>query len=235
MKTLHSIILAALIAGTLVFASEPSTPDEFIAAFGTALKEKSSDKLDALTYIAGMSETDKAQAKRVNQMLFTDEQIDSISLQPLPEDYETVHGMRGKKIEPAYPPAGVVETKYSATRNGVVSTSSPYAVIDGKYFLVPSKTTDLGWSGPADKTMTFMVIGNGQDKVQIRAKWNASGVDQERGFKSPSSSFMGQHFDRITVTSANDDTDVTLTVLEGGKEVFVSGSLKGKGTLDYKK
>lgn len=80
-----------------------------------------------------------------------------------------------------------------------------------------------------------MVMGRGQNKVQIKAKWNASGVDQERIFKSPSSNFMGQFFEEVTVTSTEDDTDVTLTILEAGKEIFQSEPLKGRGTLEYKR
>ena len=142
---------------------------------------------------------------------------------------------RGKKIEPTYTPIGLIQTKYKDAGNGMNSTSAPYAVIDGKYFLISSKSTDLGWSGPPDKTITFMVMGRGQNKVQIKAKWNASGVDQERIFKSPSSNFMGQFFEEVTVTSTEDDTDVTLTILEAGKKVFQSEPLKGKGTLEYKR
>ena len=236
MKTLHSITIAVIINSTLLLASEPKSPEDFIAAFRTVIKEKSTEKLAALTYLVGATDADKEQVKRVaQQVIFTDKEIDSISLQPLPEDYQSVYIMRGMKLEPTYPPSGIIQTKYSGTGNGLNSTSSPYAVIDGKYFLVTSKRTDLGWTGPEDKIITFMVMGRGQDKVQVKAKWNASGVDQERIFKSPSDNFLGQHFNQITVTSTDDDTDVTLTVLEAGKEIFVSQPLKGKGVLEYKK
>jgi hypothetical protein len=33
------------------------------------------------------------------------------------------------------------------------------------------------------------VKGKGQDKVQIKAEWSASGVDLEQSFKSPSGSW----------------------------------------------
>jgi len=235
MKTLHSITIAVIITSTLALASEPKTPEEFVAAFSSALKEKSAEKLDALTYLVGATDADKEQVKRAQQIIFTDKEIASISLQPLPEDFQTVFIMRGKKLEPTYTPSGIIQTKYSGTSNGISSTSSPYAVIDGKYFLITTKSTDLGWTGPADKTINFMVMGRGQDKVVIKAKWNASGVNQEEIFKSPSTGFMGQYFDQITVTSTNDDTDITLTILEAGKEIFVSQPLKGKGVLEYKK
>jgi hypothetical protein len=46
---------------------------------------------------------------------------------------------------------------------------------------------------------------------------------------------MGQFFEEVTVTSTEDDTDVTLTILEAGKKIFQSEPLKGKGTLEYKR
>lgn len=233
MKSLILALSLGILPITLL--AEPTSPDEFIAAYRAAIQERSGEKLDALTYSKGMSEADKQQAAQVQQMVFTDKEITSIALAPLPEDFQTVYILRGKKLEPTYPPTGLIQTKYQGAGNGLNATSAPYAVIDGKYFLISSKSTDLGWSGPPDKTITFMVTGRGQDKVQIKAKWNASGVDQERLFKSPSSNFMGQYFEEITVTSTEDDTDVTLTILESGKRIFVSEPLKGRGTIEYKK
>ena len=235
MKTIHSILANLLISSVLVFASGPTTPEQFTTAFNAALKEKSAEKLDALTYTIGMTDADKEQVKLSQKMIFSDKEIDSISLQPLPEDYETVYIMQGKKIEPTYPPAGIIKTTYANPGHGLNSTSAPYAIVDGRYYLITSKSTDLGWTGPKDKTITFMVMGRSQNKVQIKAKWNASGVDQERIFKSPSSNFPGQFFQQIIVTSTDNDTDVTLTILEAGKEIFVSQPLKGKGVLEYKK
>lgn len=235
MKPLLPILAFLFGAIPLSTWAQANSPDEFIAAFRTAIQEKSPEKLDAITYSAGMSEADKQLAARVQQGVFTDKEIDSVSLMPLPEDFQTVFIMRGKKLEPTYTPTGLIQVTYKGTGNGINSTSAPYAVIEGRYFLISSKSTDLGWSGPPDKTITFMVMGRGQDKVQIKAKWNASGVDQERVFKSPSSNFMGQHFNEITVTSTEDDTDVTLTILESGKQIYVSEPLKGKGTIEYKR
>jgi hypothetical protein len=235
MINLPRIIAISVGIFPIALLAQPTSPEEFIAAYRTAMQERSAEKLNPLTYSEGMSEADKQQAAQVQQMIFTDKEIDSITLAPLPADFQTVFIQRGKKIEPTYTPIGLIQTKYKDGGNGMNSASAPYAVIDGKYFLISSKSTDLGWSGPPDKTITFMVMGQGQDKVQIKAKWNASGVDQERIFKSPSSNFMGQFFKEVTVTSTQDDTDVTLTILEAGKKIFHSEPLKGKGTLEYKR
>ena len=235
MKTLRSILANLFITSMLIYATGFSTQEEFTNAFSTALKEKSVEKLDALTYTVGMTPTDKELVKSTQQMFFQDKEVDAISMQPLPEDLETVHILQGRKFEPTYFPTGIVKTTYKSPGHGVSSTSIPYATIDGRYYLVTSKSTDLGWTGAPDKTITFMVMGEGMNKVQIKAKWNASGVEQERMFKTPSHNFWGQYFDYIIVTSTEDDTDVTLTVLESGKEIFASQPLKGKGILEYKK
>jgi hypothetical protein len=144
--------------------------------------------------------------------------------------------VNGKKIEATYPPAGMIKIEYKKAANGPEGSSSPYAIIGGHYFLVSSKTTDLGWKGPPDKTLGFAVMGQGQNKVQITVKWNASGVEEERIFKETSNmAFLGQYVEKVTVTSTNDDTDVTLTISELGKEIFRSQPLKGKGTIEYNK
>lgn len=235
MRLLPLIAYLLLAATALSFAAEPTTPDQFIAAFRKAFEEKSPEKLAALTYTVGMTEADKTMLANSTKNAFSDKEIESISLVPLPPDFETVFILRGKKIEPTATPEGQIQVKYKATGNGINTTNLPYAIIDGQYFLTGIKITDLGWNGPPDKTITFMVMGTGQDKVQIKAKWNASGVDQERTFHTPSSNFMGQYFEEITVTSTEDNTNVTLTLMEDSKKIYTSEPLKGKGTLHYKK
>ena len=235
MKTIIRGLAVSLLVLPLTLLGQPNTPDEFVAAYRAAIQEKSPAKIDAITYSVGMSESDKHQVALAQQMIFSDSEIIDITLAPLPGDFQSIYIMRGKKLEPTYPPVGLIQTKYKATGNDMNSTSVPYAVIDGRYFLTSTKSIDLGWSGPPDKTITFMVMGRGQDKVQIKAKWNASGVEQTRIFKLPSANFMGQYFDEITVASAEDDTDVTLTILEEGKEIYTSQPLKGKGSIEYKR
>ena len=235
MKVKSQILALVLGVIPVVGWTQSSSPEEFISVFRSAVQEKSTSKLDAITYTIGMSDSDKQQVALTQKMFFSDGEIDGISLVPLPEDFQTVYIVGGKKLEPTYPPAGFIKIQYKKPEKGIASSSCPYAIIKGQYFIVSTKSTDLGWSGPQDKTISFMVLGNGQDKVQIKAKWNASGVEQERSFKSPSSGLMGQYFEEVIVTSTEDATDVTLTIFEGGKEIFVSEHLKGKGAIKYKK
>ena len=143
MKTLHSIAATLVISSALALASGPTTPEEFTAAFSAALKEKSPEKLAALTYTVGASESDKEQVKLAQKMVLSDKEIDSVTLQPLPDDYETAFIMRGKKIEPTYPPAGLIRTTFKNPDHGLSSTSGPYAIVDGRYYLITSNGVEI--------------------------------------------------------------------------------------------
>jgi len=235
MKIRLTLATLLLIAAQFSGAVEATTPDKFLAAFSSGLQEKSQEKLAELTYSVGMSAADKEQVTSAQKMIFSDQEIESVTLEPLPDGFECVHIFRGQKIEPTHPPVGLVQIKYKGKPNGVRSTSCGYTIVNGKYFLAGTKSTDLGWNGPEDKSIGFMVIGAGQNDVQIQVRWNASGVDQEKAMKMPSCSFVGQYIQSITVTSVKDETDVTLTVLDSGKPIFTSAPLKGKGTLGYNK
>ena len=235
MKFRLAIVFLFLLTSPFSQASEAKTPEEFVAAFRAGIQEKNPQKLDEITYSVGMSEADKQQATQFQKMIFTDQEIESVTLEPLPADFESVFIMRGKKFEHTHQPVGLIHMKYKDHPNGTKSTSCAYTVVDGKYYLVGTKSTDLGWTGPPDKTIGFMIMGAGQNDVKIRVKWNASGVDQEKAFDKPSSSFVGQSIQSVAVTSIKDETDVTLTVLDSGKPIYTSDPLKGKGTLEYKK
>jgi hypothetical protein len=219
-----------------VISAQPSSPREFISSLQTAIQEKSLEKLNAITYTVGMNDSDKKQAASVQQMFFSNSEIASISIKPLPPDFQSVYIVNGKKWEPTYPPTGVVNIQYKKTDNGPTGLTPTYAIIDGHYFLISTKTTDLGWKGPPDKTLGFAVTGKGQDTAQITVKWNASGVELERKFTQHSNmTFLGQYVEQVDVTSADHGTDVTLTISENGKEIFCSQPLKGKGKIEYKK
>ncbi|MCE0497958.1 MAG: hypothetical protein LV481_08450 [Methylacidiphilales bacterium] len=234
MKSLLPFLTFFLGIVALPIWAQPSSPEEFIAAYRTAMQEKSVGKLDALTYTVGMSDADKKQADSMQQMGFRDEAIAGITLEPLPADSPSVAIMNGKRYEQTYPPTGLIKIQYGAA-NGPDSSSQGYAIIGGHYFLVSVKSTDLGWKGPPDKPLTFMVAGWVKDKVQIQATWNTSGVDQEQSFNGNSGGGMGQYWVKFTVTSADDATDLTLVLSEDNKEIFRSPPLKGKGTIEYKK
>ena len=191
------------------------------------------EKLNAITYTVGMSESDKKQVAPVQQMFFSDTEIVSISLEPLPADFQSVYIVNGKKIEPTYTPVGLIKIQYKKVANGPDSMTSTYAIISGHYFLISTKSTDLGWKGPPDTGLCLMVTGSPQDKVQITVKWNASGVELEKVFNRYTTTVLGQYVESATVTSSN--PDATLMILQGDKQIFLSPPLKDKAAIEYKK
>jgi hypothetical protein len=236
MKSLLPILTFLLGIIPLSTWAQPSSPTEFIGAYRTAIQEKSIEKLNAITYTVGQSESDKKQVASAEQMGFNwgHKEIGDVSLKPLPADFQSVYIANGKKIEPTFPPTGLIAVQYKGTGDGPDSSSAPYAIIGGHYFVVSSKITDLGWKGPPDTGLCLMVTSRGpQDKVQITVKWNASGVEQERVFNSATATVLGQHIESAAVTSTN--PDAALTILEGDKQIFCSPPLKGKAAIEYNK
>lgn len=236
MKTTAQLLLLSIALTHFAFGDPPKTEAELISQYRDAISTNDAAKLADLTYREGMSEQDLAMSTRGHEMLLKmSGEIDDVVLQPLPDDFQTVAIMRGKKIEMTAPPKGLVHLKFKDGPTGGNSTSTPYTIVDGLYYLIGPKTTDLDWQGPPDKNIGFMVIGQGQDNVDIVVEWNASGVLQSRKFTEPSSTFWGQHINSVTVVSDSDDTDVKITVLENGETIHESEALKGQGKLEYKR
>lgn len=236
MKSASQTISIVLALSTIAFGNPPKTEADFVSQFRTAISSKNAAGIAALTYREGMSEKDLAMAERVTQMMMNnDSEIEDVIVSPLPKDFQTVVIIRGKKVEMTSPPTGVIEIKYKKELTGVQATSTPYAIIDNTYYLVGPKSSDLGWKGPPDKNIGFMVMGQGQSNAKILVQWNASGVPQTLEFSEPSSTFWGQHIDSVTVTSDSVDADLTITILEEGKPIHTTEPLKGKGKLEYKR
>jgi hypothetical protein len=216
-------------------AAEADDSERFTSALRTAITEKDDQKLESLVRSDGASPEDK---QRMTSMLRTTlmngRDVDDISLAPLPLDFDPVLIVRGQKIEPTAAPKGMIKVTFKGPGQGPKESSSPYTVIDGKYFLVGMKSTDLGWKGPPDKNIGFTVVGQGASGLEIQGVWNVSGVKLKKTFKESSLTFWGQHFEELKVTSGSDDCDVTVTITEDGKEIY-SEPLKGEGVLQYKK
>lgn len=232
-KRSTALCLSLAIFSLCAFAQE--TPETFLKSVAEALNEQNAAKLDALLYTVGMSEADKQMVKSSQQHLLNNPGVDTIELQPLPEDFQSVFIVHGKRIEPTALPAGIVSIKYKQAGNGMTSISFPYATVEGRFYLIGARSTDLNWKGPEDKNIGFMILGKEADKLKGKVKWNASGVDLEKPITTSSVSFLGQYIEGVTITSDHDDTDVTITILENGNPIFKSDPLKGKGTLEYKR
>jgi hypothetical protein len=216
-------------------AAEAADSAPFTSALRTAISEKDDQKLEALIRFDGASPEDKRRMISMLRMtLMNGKDVDEISLEPLPSDFDSILIVRGQKIEPTATPKGMIKVTFKGTGQGPKESSTAYTVVDSKLFLVGMKSTDLDWKGPPDKNIGFSVVGTGSEEVQIQGVWNASGVQLKKSFKERSITFWGQYFEELNVTSGNDDCDVTISITEDGKEIY-SQPLKGKGSLQYKK
>jgi len=216
-------------------AAETDGSAQFTSNLRAAITEKNNQKLEALIYFEGASPEDKQRMTSMLRMtLLNGKDVDVISLVPLPSDFDSVLVVRGQKIEPTATPKGMVKVTFNGAGQGAKESSSAYTVLDGKYFLVGMKSTDLGWKGSPDKNIGFSVVGQGSSGLQIHGAWNASGVQLKKTFKERSMTFWGQYFEELNVTSDSDDCDVTVIIREDGKAIF-SEPLKGKGVVQYKK
>jgi hypothetical protein len=213
-----------------------TTEKDFLEAVRMAMLEKSGEKISALTYMEGASDADKAMLEQSRKRLFNDRRIESITLEPIPESQDVPMPMimNGKKIEMTCKPLGVVKIKYEKTSgSGLQFTSLSYGKVGDAWYLVGPKSTDLGWKGPPDKPLGYMVMGGGQNNAVITVKYNASGVDVEQSHASASMSFYGQYISEIIVKSENPKADLTITIRENGKEIDKAGPFKGAGEWKY--
>jgi hypothetical protein len=228
-----ALFFSLLISSFCAFAQD--TPATFLKAVEEALNEQNAAKFEALIYTDGMSDADKEMSRKMLPHTLNNPGVDTMELQPLAADFQSVFIARGKRIEPTAMPVGAVKIQYKKMGNSSQSSTIPYTTVNGRFYIIGTKSTDLNWKGPEDKAIGYMIMGAGQDAIKGTVKWNASGVDLEKAISSPSRSFLGQYIDEVTITSDSDETDVTITIMDGGKQIFQSAPLKGKGTQSYKR
>jgi len=236
-RRILTVLIPIFLLGSI--ASKADTPEEFLATYRTALEQKDTNKLLSLYYTNGCSESDITALKETEPLNhFYNGSLTNVIFKPIPKDWNPIHIAFGKKYEPTHSVDGVIKFFYVSqpenAQSAHYSGGDGYAVIDGVHRLIAAKSTDLGWKGPKDQQLNYTLDGRGADKCMIQYKWNVSGVDQEGTSASAGIVIIGQFFESIKVTSEAEDTDVVLTVREGGKEIYTSQPLKGKGTLEYK-
>lgn len=236
MKLIHTILLVSSFMASGLLA-QPVTSEAFVSEVRAAWEQQDGAKVDALTYSEGASDADKAMMAKWRFAARGEEKVQGVSLTPMREDYEPVWVAKGKKYELTHAPAGFVKIDITRSKfgNGSSSINMPYAVIGGKYFLVGTKSTDLGWKGPDDKPLGFSVTGRGSNDVVVEYGWNASGVDLAKKTTSNNRTFLGQHINFVKVTSTNPAAEITLKLEKNNETFHTSQPLKGAGALEYKK
>ncbi len=225
---------AAILACLASHAAPIKSSQDFLDTIKAAMTAQDMKLLHSLIYDKGMPEADKTPPENDAPSGKNAVEIASITLDPLPKGYQTLAVVSGVRYEPTYPPAGLVAIRFAKNPGGPDSTSMPYAIVDGAYYLVATKKTDLNWKGPPDSTIGYFLIGQGTDKVAISGKYNVSGVDLGGDFSAASMSLTGQYISEMTVVSNSDDVHVTLVILQDGKRVFTSEPLIGRGTIEYR-
>jgi hypothetical protein len=234
MKHILAIISISACAILSNLVAAPS-PEELAIVVQSAIESKDQAKLLNLLYSKGMSEADLQLVEQSQRAFFADLELEEVTLGPLPPDFQSTAVLRGKKYEATAQPQGSIQIKFKPKDGGSLSSGFPYAEVNGEYFLVGTKSTDLNWHGPPDKQIAYGVSGKGQKSVTVEVKWNASGVEQTQTFVSPSAILMGQYFEEISVTTEDEDAELILTVRQDNKEIFRSEPLKVRGTITYKK
>lgn len=229
------MLALSLAAATALPAQGIRDEGSFVKTIKEAFARKDARLLDPLTWTQGMSDTDRVRAGESRGMLFADTDVENVSLGPLPKNQKFVHVMNGLRIEPTHPPTGKVVLALKQASGAKATASMLYAVINGGFYLVTSKSTDLHWKGPPDKNISYMVSGTGQDRVRLSLKFNASGVEMEDTPEYPSGTFWGQHVTEMEVRSDDPGVEVELTISEDGKSVYKSEKLKGVGSIKYKR
>lgn len=228
MKTL-TLVLSTLILSCSLLLAHPTTEDSFVAAWKSAVESKDLAAIEKLTYLEGLTEENR---KLVLNKDWLDRvtEIKTVTLEPLPKDFQSGAVAHGKKSELLKTPIGFIKVEGKPWSN-----MKPYAVIDGKYFVIGAKVTELDWKGPPDRSWNIHVHGKGSENVVIEYCWNASGVDLTRKMQRSSNGIVGQHINWIKVTSQDPNSELVLELLQGDKAFYKSEPLKGIGTIEYKK
>ncbi|MGH8045684.1 MAG: hypothetical protein ACREKL_00430 [Chthoniobacterales bacterium] len=236
MKLLPLTLGIAAVLFIHIASAEITSDKALLDAMRTIMTEKSETKLDALTYKEGMSDADKQMFARMRKYIFQDGEIETITLEPLPDRMRGPAIMNGKKLEPTCEPVGLIKIKYKTTKDGDgMSTSAAYGKVGDAYWLIGTKATDLHWKGPPDKPIGYMIMGAGQNKISVSIKYNVSGVDLEQKDTSASMSFYGQYISSVTIKSSDPDADLTLTLRDNGEEIAQAGPYKGVGEWTYER
>lgn len=230
----YFILLFALSLHSLLASA--NTVDSFLSSLREAFAQNDQKRVDALTYTVGMSDKDLALTRKsIETIVSKSQEIESISALPLPQNFRLTLIARGLKYEPTAKPVGLIEITFKPSNGNSASSKIPYAEVDNAFYLIGTKSTNLNWQGPPDKQIGFGLSGTGQNQAKIWVSWNASGVDVEDTFSSPSAVLIGQHINKVRITSDQSDSDLTLTVRENGQAIYTSQPLKGKGELEYKR
>lgn len=221
-----------LVLSLAVCAAEQPDPDVFTETLKKAITEDDTETLLSFADSEGLSGEARQRQIESLKVTYPSTNVFAVSLGPLPVDFPPFFIMHGKRYEPTHPPAGIVTISFRQ-ESGLTSKQLAYAIVDGKYKIVATKSTDLEWKGPKDSSLGYILEGTGAESAVVRIKFNASGVDMDRTFHGAAINLWGQHFTEVEVASEDPKASLTLKVLRDGKEIYKSETLTGAGKILY--
>jgi hypothetical protein len=224
----HLLILATAHAGDL------ATPDALGEALKAALATGDPEKVAALADTAGLTEADRDHHRKSIRELTALGSVFSLAPGDLPPDLPESFVVNGRRFAPSHPPVGVLTVTFR-TADGLTSRKIPYTVVDGRHVLVTTRSWRLPWRGPPDRQLKYTLAGPGAEAAEVRVRYSASGLDQDRVFRGDSAGVWGQFFEEISATVRHPKAEVRLTVSEGGSVIFSSDIQRGPGKLVYQK
>jgi hypothetical protein len=229
----HSI-LCLLSLCLLSFSASADNTSLDQSAFKTELNRvldaKDWEGFLALSYTAGVTDYDWKMAEMLKSVIFDGRTVETIRFIELPEGFDSTFIYDGRFFEATLAPIGLVEVTSS---DGVMKM--PYALHEGAYYLVGTKSRSLNWDGPADRPLTIFIMGQGFEHVDARATWNVSGMMIEKALTHTSTNFNGQFVESVRIISKNEDVMLQLSLFESGEKIYTSDYLKGAGELSYQR
>ncbi len=224
--------LTILFLSLTLHAADQPDPDVFTEALKKAITENDTETLLSFADSEGLSGEARQRQIESLKVTYPSTNVFAVSLGPLPVDFPPFFIMHGKRYEPTHPPEGVVTISFRQ-ESGLTSKQLAYAIVEGKYKIVATKSTQLDWKGPPDSSLGYILEGTGAESAVVRIKFNASGVDMERTFHGAAINLWGQHLNEVEVTNEDPKASLTLKLLRDGKEIYKSETLTGAGKIHY--
>lgn len=228
----------ALVVITAPFCfSAPSDPAALASAIDAALVARDLPALCALVDTEGLSAEDLKKVGPGLAALIPTEGTAKVSTDRLPDgiDLMAPRIYKGKRLELTRAPSGIIRVATKQGRAEMVSTI-PYVQTAAGFLLAGRKETDLGWKGPADRQLGFMLVEDfPKEPVKFTLRYNVSGVEQQMVTAHHSGGVLGQHIDELTITGLSTDFKGRLVLRDAGKEIYRSEPINGQSTFTYRR
>gem|GEM_PF-6684452 len=211
-------------------------PAALAAAVDAALVARDLPALCALVDTDGLSTEDLEKVGPGLAGLIPEEGTATVTTDRLPDgiDLSQPRIHNGKRIELTRAPAGIIRVTAKQGRASVVSTV-PYVHTRDGFLLAGRRETDLGWTGPPDRQITFMLVEDTpKEPVTITVRYNASGVEQTMRTVHHSGGFFGQHVEELTIDGLSKDFKGRLVLRAAGKEIYRSEPITGQSIFTYR-